>query len=247
MTGQSATSLANCSMRSSVSLRSSLSKPIIRCLRPRSPYAATSSAIRPAEPVNGNRPPSGRGNSVPSRYQGINMAVSMSPGLRSRGLGVAMHVCQRPGKQRRGVQQGARVARNRIPPVAQASRAAPGRRALAADPDGEFRRRFGRESHSCKAHKLAVHGRIILRPQRPEGADVFIRRRTPAVEGRRPQNGQFLGHPADPDAQRQPTLGQHVQGGQHLGGQYRRAVHQHHHRGEQPDDARWRPRPTSTP
>ena len=153
----------------------------------------------------------------------------------ARRLGVTVHVCERLGEQRRGVQHGARIAPDRIPAVAQATRATPCCRTLAADPNGELRRRLGRESHPGKAHEVAVHGRVVLRPQRAEGADVFVGRRTPAVESRRTQNGQFLGHPADPDPQRQPTPGQHVQGGQHLGGQHRRAVHQHHHRGEQPD------------
>ncbi len=49
------------------------------------------------------------------------------------------------------------------------------------------------------------------------------------------QDGCLFGHPADADAENEPAARDHVQGGQLLGGGYRRAVGEDEHRGAQPD------------
>ena len=51
------------------------------------------------------------------------------------------------------------------------------------------------------------------------------------------QKRDLLRHPADTDAHGQPALREHVDGGQHLGGQHGMAVRQHEHRGEKANAA----------
>ena len=72
-------------------------------------------------------------------------------------------------------------------------------------------------------------------PQLLVGAEVLVGDRAARGEGRRSQGFELLFHPAHADAQDEAAPGQHVQGGQDLGGQDGRTVGDNHHAGHQAD------------
>ena len=95
--------------------------------------------------------------------------------------------------------------------------------------------RLGLEQHVAEGDELALIARRGLSPQRPERLDVLVRRRAALVVGRRAQRRHLLRHPAHAEAERDAPLGQAIRRRQHLGGEDRRPVRRHHHRGQQAD------------
>ena len=113
------------------------------------------------------------------------------------------------------------------------------RRAAAPSPPTQIGERLlhrlGLEQHVAEGDELALIARRGLGPQRPERLDVLVRRRAALVVRRRAQRRHLLRHPAHAEAERDAPLRQAIGRRQHLGGEDRRPVRRHHHRGQQAD------------
>ena len=68
-------------------------------------------------------------------------------------------------------------------------------------------------------------GNLEARPPSVDRATLWIRRGTKDFE--------LFPHPPYPTADNEATVGEHVDGGQHLGGEHRRTMRQHHDGGQQ--------------
>ena len=136
---------------------------------------------------------------------------------------------------RQAVERIGRVGADRIPGIAQLGGAAQRRPALAADPDRRMRllHRLGVDQDVVEADVLARELRVRLGPELDEGLDVFVGDLAALREIGRLDRLELLLHPAGADAQHQAAARQHVDGRQHLGGQYRGAMRHHHHRRDQ--------------
>ena len=132
--------------------------------------------------------------------------------------------------------QGGRWDRaDRVPAVADGGRAPDGGTALAANPNGRVRLldRLRQELDPRELHVLAVEFRIRTGPEFLVGAQVFVSDGAALSERRRGQRFEFLLHPADADAQYEPSLGQDIQRRQNLGCQDGRTVGHNHHAGNE--------------
>ena len=108
--------------------------------------------------------------------------------------------------------------------------------ALAADPERRMRllQGLGIEHRVREAHVLAVIGDgPVLGPQRDEGFQALVGDLAALLE-RGAQQLELLPHPARAGADDEPAVGEHVDGGEHLGRQHRRPMRHHHHRRQQP-------------
>jgi hypothetical protein len=134
------------------------------------------------------------------------------------------------------------VVADGIPAVAEPGHAAQRHPALAAHPDRRARllNRLRLEADVGERHVLAREARRIARPELVESRQELVRHRSALREGRRGDRAELLVEPPDTDADGEPSLRQHVDGGQRLGGQHCRTLWHHHHGGDEADAARRR-------
>ena len=134
------------------------------------------------------------------------------------------------------IQRKLRVARAGRPTVTERRGAADSRRTLAADPEWRMGslHRLGREFNVGELQVLPLELRVLLIPERDEGAQVLVGDGTALVErGRHHQRTGLLAVPAYTEQDVQPAVGEHVNRGQHLRGEQGIAV-RHDHEGHQP-------------
>src|SRR5262249_26240726 len=70
----------------------------------------------------------------------------------------------------------------------------------------------------------ALKRRIVLCPELPEGADVLVADGTALLERRGTKGFKLFAHPPNATPDNNPPLGEHVDRGQHLGGEDGRTV-----------------------
>jgi hypothetical protein len=129
-----------------------------------------------------------------------------------------------------GPQRDVHVLREGIPAIGEAPCSAQRRRAFAAGPDGRVGLLdwLGRELDIGEAAVGALERGIVLCPQLSEGADVLIADGAALLERRGTQGVELFTHPPDATPDNDPPLGEHVDRGQHLGGEDGRTVRQDH-------------------
>ena len=160
----------------------------------------------------------------------------MAPRSRPAAAASPMQAVHRPLELLGRVQRKLRVTRAGRPPVAERRGAADGRRTLAADPERRMGllHRLGREFYVGELQVLTLELRVLVIPERDEGAQVLVGDGTTLVErSRHHQRTGLLTVPAYAEQDVQPAVGEHVNRSQHLGGEEGIAV-RHDHEGHQP-------------
>ncbi len=136
----------------------------------------------------------------------------------------------------RAVEHGARIVADRIPGVPQGRGAAERRPALAADPERRMRllHRMRQRRDIGELRIFAGEARRVLRPDRLEHAQIFVRHPAALLERRQAHRLELLAHPPHAAADRDAPAAQLVRGRQLLRRQHRIAVRQHHDGGDEP-------------